>query len=49
MAFGESAGVCSFIELRFAPGTQVVEVDTAVTDLAEVIESFTLAGERNAP
>jgi Lrp/AsnC family leucine-responsive transcriptional regulator len=38
----------AFIELRFAPGTQVADVDTAVTDLAEVIESFTLAGDPDA-
>jgi Lrp/AsnC family transcriptional regulator, leucine-responsive regulatory protein len=38
----------AFIELRFAPGTQVAEVDTAVIDLPEVIESFTLAGDPDA-
>jgi Lrp/AsnC family transcriptional regulator, leucine-responsive regulatory protein len=38
----------AFIELRFAPGTQVAEVDTAVTDLPEVDESFTLAGDPDA-
>lgn len=38
----------AFIELRFAPGTQVEEVDTAVTTLPEVIESFTLAGDPDA-
>jgi DNA-binding Lrp family transcriptional regulator len=38
----------AFIELRFAPGTQVADVDTAVTDLPEVIESFTLAGDPDA-
>lgn len=38
----------AFIELRFAPQTQVDEIDTAVTDLAEVIESFTLAGDPDA-
>jgi DNA-binding Lrp family transcriptional regulator len=38
----------AFIELRFAPGTQVAEVDTAVTDLPEVVESFTLAGDPDA-
>src|SRR5277367_3348287 len=27
----------AFVELRFAPGTQVADVDTAVTDLPEVI------------
>jgi Lrp/AsnC family leucine-responsive transcriptional regulator len=38
----------AFIELRFAPGTQDAEVDTAVTDLPEVVESFTLAGDPDA-
>ncbi len=38
----------AFIELRFAPGTQVDEIDTAVTNLPEVIESFTLAGDPDA-
>jgi Lrp/AsnC family transcriptional regulator, leucine-responsive regulatory protein len=38
----------AFIELRFAPGTQVSDVDTAVTYLPEVIESFTLAGDPDA-
>ena len=38
----------AFIELRFAPGTQVDEIDTAVTNLPEVVESFTLAGDPDA-
>ena len=38
----------AFIELRFAPGTQVADIDTAVTDLPEVVESFTLAGDPDA-
>jgi Lrp/AsnC family transcriptional regulator, leucine-responsive regulatory protein len=38
----------AFIELRFAPGTQVDDIDTAVTNLPEVIESFTLAGDPDA-
>lgn len=38
----------AFIELRFAPGTQVAEVDTAVTALPEVIASYTLAGDPDA-
>ena len=38
----------AFIELRFSPSTQVAEVDTAVTDLPEVVESFTLAGDPDA-
>lgn len=43
---GES--IEAFIELRFAPGTQVDEIDTAVSDLPEVVESFTLAGDPDA-
>jgi Lrp/AsnC family transcriptional regulator, leucine-responsive regulatory protein len=42
------AQIEAFIELRFAPGTQVADVDTAVTDLPEVVESFTLAGDPDA-
>ena len=38
----------AFIELRFAPGTQVDEIDTATTYLPEVVESFTLAGDPDA-
>jgi Lrp/AsnC family leucine-responsive transcriptional regulator len=38
----------AFIELRFAPGTQVADIDTAVTDLPEVVEAFTLAGDPDA-
>ncbi len=38
----------AFIELRFAPGTQVAEVDQAVIDLPEVVESFTLADDSDA-
>ena len=38
----------AFIELRFAPGTQVAEVDNAVIDLPEVIASYTLAGDPDA-
>jgi Lrp/AsnC family leucine-responsive transcriptional regulator len=38
----------AFIELRFAPGTQVAEVDNAVIDLPELLASFTLAGEPDA-
>src|SRR6201996_9817875 len=30
----------AFVELRFAPGTQVDEIDAAVTGLAGVVESF---------
>ncbi len=43
---GES--IEGFIELRFAAGTQVADIDTAVTDLPEVLESFTLAGDPDA-
>jgi Lrp/AsnC family leucine-responsive transcriptional regulator len=42
------AHIEAFIELRFAPGTQVAEVDTAVTDLPELLTSFTLAGDPDA-
>lgn len=38
----------AFSELRFAPGTQVDEIDAAVTDVPEVVESFTLAGDPDA-
>ena len=38
----------AFIELRFAPGTQVAEVDTAVIELPEVIAAYTLAGDPDA-
>ncbi len=38
----------AFIELRFAPGTQVAQVDGAVTELPELIASFTLAGDPDA-
>jgi Lrp/AsnC family transcriptional regulator, leucine-responsive regulatory protein len=38
----------AFIELRFAPGTQVDEIDASVTHLPEVVESFTLAGDPDA-
>jgi Lrp/AsnC family leucine-responsive transcriptional regulator len=38
----------AFIELRFAPATQVAEIDTAAVGLAEAVESFTLAGDPDA-
>jgi Lrp/AsnC family transcriptional regulator, leucine-responsive regulatory protein len=38
----------AFIELRFAPETQVADIDTSVTNLPEVIESFTIAGDPDA-
>jgi Lrp/AsnC family transcriptional regulator, leucine-responsive regulatory protein len=41
-------GIEAFIELRFAPGTQVADVDNAVLDLPELLASFTLAGDPDA-
>jgi Lrp/AsnC family leucine-responsive transcriptional regulator len=38
----------AFTELRFAPGTQVADIDRAVADLPELVESFTLAGDPDA-
>jgi DNA-binding Lrp family transcriptional regulator len=38
----------AFIELRFAPATQVAEIDTAAIGLPEAVESFTLAGDPDA-
>jgi DNA-binding Lrp family transcriptional regulator len=38
----------AFTELRFAPGTQVGDIDNAVGDLPELVESFTLAGDPDA-
>lgn len=38
----------AFSELRFAPGTQVDDIDRAVADLPELVESFTLAGDPDA-
>ena len=38
----------AFAELRFAPGTQVDDIDRAVADLPELVESFTLAGDPDA-
>lgn len=38
----------AFSELRFAPGTQVDEIDAAVADLPELVETFTLAGDPDA-
>lgn len=38
----------AFTELRFAPGTQVADIDLAVSDLPELVESFTLAGDPDA-
>jgi DNA-binding Lrp family transcriptional regulator len=37
----------AFTELRFAPGTQVADIDRAV-DLPELVEAFTLAGDPDA-
>jgi Lrp/AsnC family transcriptional regulator, leucine-responsive regulatory protein len=38
----------AFIELRFAPGTQVGDIDNAVIDLPELLASYTLAGDPDA-
>jgi Lrp/AsnC family leucine-responsive transcriptional regulator len=38
----------AFSELRFAPGTLVSDIDDAVADLPELVESFTLAGDPDA-
>jgi DNA-binding Lrp family transcriptional regulator len=38
----------AFSELRFAPGTQVDDIDAALGDLPELVESFTLAGDPDA-
>jgi len=38
----------AFVELRFAPGTQVDEIDAAFADLPELVESYTLAGDPDA-
>jgi DNA-binding Lrp family transcriptional regulator len=38
----------AFSELRFAPGTQVDDIDSAIADLPELVESFTLAGDPDA-
>jgi Lrp/AsnC family leucine-responsive transcriptional regulator len=41
-------GLEAFTELRFAPGTQVDDIDRAVDGLPEVVEAFTLAGDPDA-
>lgn len=38
----------AFTELQFAPGTQVGDIDQAVADLPELVESFTLSGDPDA-
>ena len=38
----------AFIELRFAPGMQVSDVDSAVVHLPELLQSYTLAGDPDA-
>jgi Lrp/AsnC family transcriptional regulator, leucine-responsive regulatory protein len=38
----------AFIELRFAAATQVGDIDRAVADLPELVESFTIAGDPDA-
>jgi Lrp/AsnC family leucine-responsive transcriptional regulator len=42
------AHIEAFIELRFAPATQVQDIDASVIHLPEVVESFTLAGDPDA-
>jgi Lrp/AsnC family transcriptional regulator, leucine-responsive regulatory protein len=38
----------AFVELRFAPGTQVGDIDHALDGLPELVESFTVAGDPDA-
>jgi Lrp/AsnC family leucine-responsive transcriptional regulator len=38
----------AFAELRFAPGTQVSDIDHALDGLPELVESFTVAGDPDA-
>lgn len=38
----------AFTEMRFAPGTQVDDIDRSVADLPELVEAFTLAGDPDA-
>lgn len=38
----------AFAELRFAPGTQVGDIDHALDGLPELVESFTVAGDPDA-
>jgi DNA-binding Lrp family transcriptional regulator len=38
----------AFAELRFAPGTQVGDIDHALDDLPELVELFTVAGDPDA-
>jgi Lrp/AsnC family transcriptional regulator, leucine-responsive regulatory protein len=38
----------AFTELRFAAGTQVQDIDHALDDLPELVESFTVAGDPDA-
>jgi Lrp/AsnC family transcriptional regulator, leucine-responsive regulatory protein len=38
----------AFCEVRFAPGTQVDDIDSAFAGLPEVVESFTIAGDPDA-
>jgi len=38
----------AFAELRFAPGTKVADIDHALDDLPELVESFTVAGDPDA-
>ena len=41
-------GIDAFIELRFAPTTQVGDIDGFGTDLPELVEACTLAGDPDA-
>jgi Lrp/AsnC family leucine-responsive transcriptional regulator len=38
----------AFVELRFAGKTQVDDIDRTVTDMPELVESFTIAGDPDA-
>ena len=38
----------AFTELRFAGNTQVDDIDAAVADITEVVESFTISGDPDA-
>lgn len=38
----------AFTELRFAGSTQVGDIDAAVIDMPEVVESFTISGDPDA-
>lgn len=44
----EAHNLEAFCELRFAPETQVDDIDQIAQDVPELVESFTLAGEPDA-